>query len=720
MKIESNPASNPRPEPVNKIAGELSIGRNQVAAVSRLLSEGATVPFIARYRKEMTGSLDETLILAIRDRLKQLAELEDRRETVLKSIGDQGLLTDELKGEILAAETLSRLEDLYLPYRPKRRTRASAARDKGLEPLARSLYDKTAADPRKEALKFVSEELGVADVEAALAGARDIMAEWISEESRIRDMLRQQFRSEARLASRVKKGKEEAGQKFRDWFDWHEPLKKAPSHRVLALLRGEAEGHLTLSARPDEEAVVASVLALLKPGTGPCAPQIREAAADACKRLLVPSMETEMITEARDRAEKDAISVFQMNLRDLLMAPPLGEKAVMGLDPGFRTGCKVVCLDRQGKLLYHGVIYPLEPHKKEREAAELIRKLCAEYRIEAIAIGNGTGGRETLSFVRGLDLGGVIITMVNESGASVYSASDTARKEFPDHDVTVRGAVSIGRRLLDPLSELVKIDPKSIGVGQYQHDVNQKRLQESLEDVVTACVNAVGVDLNTASAEVLRYVSGLSVKTASAVVARREAKGAYRTRGELLKVPGLGSKAYEQAAGFLRIRGGSEPLDGSAVHPEAYPVVARMAGDLGCSVGDLMGDSGLRSKIKPDAYVSETVGLPTIRDILAELEKPGRDPRSGFEEPDFNEAVNTPEDLEPGMELSGVVTNVTAFGAFVDIGVHQDGLVHISQLADRFVRNPQDVVHVGQKVRVRVLEVDLARKRISLTMKGLG
>jgi uncharacterized protein len=706
-------------EHCGQISRELSVGTAQVAAVAKLLEEGSTIPFIARYRKEATGSLDETVVMAIRDRLKQLADLDDRRETILKSIDEQGKLTPELKGKILKAVTLSELEDLYLPYKPKRRTRATIAKEKGLEELAGLVFGKKCDSPEKEAARFVDAEKGVTDTAEALAGARDIIAEWVSEDEKVRASLRRIFKEESRLVSRVKKGKEEEGQKYRDWFEWNEPLAKAPSHRILALFRGESEGFLSLSAKPEEDSTQAAVERILNPGRGLCADQIREAATDSCKRLLIPSLETEALSAARERAEKDAISVFQMNLRDLLMSAPLGEKAVLGVDPGFRTGCKLVCLDRQGKLLWHGVMYPLEPHGKVSESADLVRKVCDRYKVEAVAVGNGTGGRESLSFLRGLGLDKkIILTMVNESGASVYSASDVARKEFPDQDVTVRGAVSIGRRLLDPLSELVKIDPKSIGVGQYQHDVNQKWLQESLEDVVTECVNAVGVDLNTASAEILKYVSGMTAKTAAAVVKHRDSHGAYKKREELLKVTGLGPKAYEQAAGFLRIRGGREPLDASAVHPEAYPVVGRMAADLGCDILALMNDGSLRKKIRPEAYVTGTIGIPTIKDILAELEKPGRDPRDKFEEPDFNDAVNKMEDLEQGMILAGVVTNVTAFGAFVDIGVHQDGLVHISQLSDTFVKNVQDVVRVGQKVSVKVIEVDIPRKRISLSMKS--
>ena len=701
-------------EHIRSIAAELEIGANQVEATTQLLDENATVPFVARYRKEVTGNLDEVAIAAIRDRLAQLRELDARRQTVLSTIEEQGKLTDDLKEQILAAGTLSVLEDLYLPYRPKRRTRATMAREKGLEPLAEQLFEQDPGlDVSALAASFVDAEKGVETVEDALGGARDIVAERVSEDQEARGRIRDLFSASAIFRTRVIPGQEEEGSKYRDYFEFEEPLARAPSHRILAMRRGEKEGVLGLRVEAPEEAAFQILEELFVKGESPAAAQVGMAVRDAHKRLLAPSMETEMRTATRERADREAIAVFAENLRQLLLASPLGARSVLALDPGFRTGCKLVCLDRQGKLLHTDVVYP--DRHTERAAARLT-ELCREHHIEAIAVGNGTGGRETEAFVRGLDLPAQVV-MVNESGASVYSASAVAREEFPDQDLTVRGAVSIGRRLMDPLAELVKIDPKSIGVGQYQHDVDQKALKESLDDVVVSCVNSVGVEVNTASQHLLSYVSGLGAQLARNIVAYRDEHGRFTERRQLKEVPRLGAKAFEQAAGFLRLREGSNPLDASAVHPESYHIVDAMAADLGCGVQDLMAQPALRQQIELERYVTDRVGLPTLKDILAELARPGRDPRPEFEAFAFAEGVEKLEDLAPGMVLPGIVTNITAFGAFVDVGVHQDGLVHISQLADRYVKDPGEVVKVQQKVRVRVLEVDLPRRRISLSMK---
>jgi uncharacterized protein len=704
-----------------KIAGELKVQPRQVLATAKLFAEGATVPFIARYRKEATGSLDEVAITSIRERLLSLAEFDQRRETILKSLEEQKVLTDALKSAIAKAETISALEDIYQPYRPKRRTRATIAKEQGLEPLADILFKQEATtDPLAEAKAFVNAEKGVADVNAALAGARDILAERISDDARARAQLRELYWREAIVKSKVFTDKEEAGAKFKDYFAWSEPLAKIPSHRMLAIRRGETEGFLGMRITPEE----APALNLLEPmfvtGKGPAAEQVRLAVQDSYKRLLGPAIEVEVRIESKKRADVEAIRVFSENIRELLLASPLGRKTVLAIDPGFRTGCKVVCLDRQGKLLHNDVIYPTASSAGEiREAAEAVLSMIKTYQIEAIAIGNGTASRETETFVRALKLPSTIpVVMVNESGASIYSASEVAREEFPNHDVTVRGAVSIGRRLMDPLAELVKLDPKSIGVGQYQHDVDQSALKRSLDDVVVSCVNGVGVEVNTASKQLLGYVSGLGPALAASIVAYRNENGPFKSRAELKSVPRLGPKAFEQAAGFLRIREGEHPLDASAVHPESYAIVDTMARDLNCSVNDLLGNPALRQKIKLEKYVSETVGLPTLNDILAELAKPGRDPRQKFETFAFQSGVEKMEDLKPGMKLPGIVTNVTAFGAFVDIGVHQDGLVHVSQLADRFIKDPSEVVKVSQKVMVTVTEVDLPRKRIALSMKA--
>jgi uncharacterized protein len=708
---------------IGKISGELNLEQRYIKATATLLDEGATIPFIARYRKEATGSLDEVSIGAIRDRLEQLAQLDDRREPIYKSLQERGLLTDPLKDQLNAAETMAVLEDLYLPFRPKRRTRAIIAREKGLEPLAQRLFSQDGLDPINlnplgEASGFIDAEKGVLSPEEALAGARDIIAEWISEDAPARSAIRDLLLKKACFSSKVIPGKEGEGAKYRDYYDCEEPVGTAPSHRILAMRRGEREGFLVLRlVAPDDEA-----MALLKgrfvKGDNPASSQVEEALEDGYARLLFPSMETEVRMVTKERADEEAIRVFAENLRQLLLVPPLGEKNVLAIDPGFRTGCKVVCLDRQGKLLYTVTIFPHKSEKERSEAAKNLIDLCGRFHVEAIAVGNGTAGRETEAFLNGLGLPRQIqIISVNESGASIYSASEVAREEFPEQDVTVRGAISIGRRLMDPLAELVKIDPKSIGVGQYQHDVDQTNLKRSLDDVVMSCVNAVGVEVNTASKQLLAYVSGLGPALAKAIVAHRDEHGPFITRLALKKVPRLGPKAFEQAAGFLRIRGAANPLDASAVHPESYPIVKAMAAGLGCSVGDLMANEGLRNQIDLKNYVGEKVGLPTLLDIMAELARPGRDPREQFEAFAFAEGIEKIEDLKPGLKLPGIITNITAFGAFVDIGVHQDGLVHVSQLSNRFVKAVSEVVRVRQRVMVTVLSVDVERKRIALTMK---
>jgi protein Tex len=709
----------PSSQHIATISAELGIQPRQAEAVAELLSQEATVPFIARYRKEATGSLDEVQITAIRDRLGQLADLDSRRETILASLEKHGHLTDELRAKVQAAESLAVLEDIYLPFKPKRRTKATIAREKGLEPLAQTIMAQTGTDPREAALPFVDTEKGVASLDEAIEGAGHIMAEMINEDETARSRLRALFHEKAVIRSTVAAGKETEGIKFRDYFDWQEPASTAPSHRVLALRRGEREDVLSLSMLPPEEHSLDVLEGLFVKGAGADSELVRLTVADSYRRLLSRSLETELRLTLKERAEAEAIRVFADNLRELLLASPLGAKRVMGIDPGFRTGCKVVCLDRQGKLLHHDTVYPHTGAGQAEKARETLRQLCHRFQIESVAVGNGTAGRETESFVRSLGLPeSIVIVMVNESGASVYSASEAAREEFPDQDVTVRGAVSIGRRLMDPLAELVKIDPKSIGVGQYQHDVDQAALKASLDDVVISCVNAVGVDVNRASAQLLTYVSGLGPQLARNIVALRNEKGPFAARRDLMAVPRLGPKAFEQAAGFLRIPDGANPLDASAVHPESYPIVDAMAADLGCTVQDLMQEADRRNRINIQRYVTESIGLPTLTDILAELAKPGRDPRESFEAFAFAGHVATMEDLRPGMQLPGIVTNVTRFGAFVDVGVHQDGLVHVSELADRFVKDPAEVVKVQQKVTVTVLEVDLARKRISLSMRS--
>jgi uncharacterized protein len=703
------------------IAKELNVSAAQVSMTAALLAEGGTIPFIARYRKEMTGTLDEVMIADIRDRLEQLKELEKRREAILKSLSERELLTDELQQKILSAETMTILEDVYLPFRPKRRTRAMIAREKGLEPLAEMFMHQDDRDPVTEAGNYLDEHKGVASVEDALAGARDIIAEWINEDQQARSEVRHLFFSKGLIRCKAARGKEEEGSKYRNYFEWEEPVSAVPSHRMLAMRRGENEGFLVLRISPEQNEAVSILERLFVKSENACSRQVKTAVQDSYERLLLPSMETEIRLATKKEADRGAIKVFADNLRQLLLTPPLGQKTVLAIDPGLRTGCKIVCLDRQGKLLCHDTIYPLLTEAGKIESGKKVLALCGHFKVEDIAVGSGTGGRETESFIRDLNFPDKIpVVMVNESGASVYSASRLAREEFPDHDVTVRGAVSIGRRLQDPLAELVKVDPKSIGVGQYQHDVDQNALKRSLDEVVMSCVNTVGVNLNSASIQLLTYVSGLGPQLAQNIIGYRNDNGPFLSREALKKVPRLGPKAFEQSAGFLRIPGGENPLDGSAVHPESYPVVNAMAKDLRCSVTDLMRDAGLRVKIEISRYVSEKTGLPTLLDILDELAKPGRDPRNTFEAFSFAAGIEKPEDLKPGMKLPGIVTNVTAFGAFVDVGVHQDGLVHISELSDNYVKDPHQMVKVQQKVEVTVISVDMERRRISLSMKKKG
>jgi uncharacterized protein len=700
-----------------KIAAELSIAEKQVSATAALLDEGATVPFISRYRKEATGTLDEVQVTAIRDRLLQLRELDKRREAILKSLTEMGKLTPELEKLINSAETMVALEDIYLPYRPKRKTRATAAKEKGLQPLADALFAQNRMDVEAEAAKYIDEEKGVASIEEALAGARDIIAEQVSENAEARTKIRNLFVEKGNFEAKVITGKEQEGIKYKDYFDWTEPVKSAPSHRILAMRRGEKEEILWLDIKPREEEAISALESLFVKGNNAASAQVQQAITDGYKRLLKPSMETEVRLLTKKKADEEAIRVFAENARQLLLGAPLGQKRVMAIDPGFRTGCKVACLDEQGKLLEDTAIYPHTGAGQALQAEKTTKFLFEKHKIEAIAIGNGTAGRETEVFIRNLNLPGAVVVMVNESGASIYSASEVARDEFPDKDITVRGAVSIGRRLMDPLAELVKIDPKSIGVGQYQHDVDQNKLQTSLDDTVINCVNAVGVELNTASKQILAYVSGLGPQLAQNIVDYRNTNGAFKQREQLKKVPRLGDKAFEQAAGFLRIHHAENPLDTSAVHPERYELVKQIAKDAGCTIKDLMGDDKLRKSIPLQKYTSETVGLPTLNDIMDELAKPGRDPREQFETFSFTEGVNAIGDLKIGMKLPGIVTNITNFGAFVDIGVHQDGLVHLSQITNRFIKDPNEVLKVAQKVLVTVTEVDAARKRISLTMK---
>jgi protein Tex len=696
---------------ISKIASTLGIHENQVRKTVELLDEGATIPFISRYRKEATGSLDEVQVAQIRDLRDQFVELEKRRDAILKSLKELDKLSPELEKAVRGAQTLAKLEDIYLPYKPKRKTRAMTAREKGLQALADKLFEQRMLDPEVLAAEFLD------DPEEALAGARDILAEEMMETAEAREEARHLFSRKTTVKSTVAKGKQEAGIKYKDYFDWSESLAQAPSHRILALFRGENEGILNLNLTgPDQEVLDKLDRRFIK-GNNACARQVSLAIQDGYKRLLMPAMENEMRAEAKKRADEEAIRVFAENIRQLLLAAPLGQKRVLALDPGFRTGCKLVCLDEQGTLLDNTAVYPHTGPGQAQEAAHTISAWVKKHKVQAIAIGNGTAGRETEAFVRNLKLEGITIIMVNESGASIYSASEAAREEFPDKDITVRGAISIGRRLMDPLAELVKIDPKSIGVGQYQHDVDQKKLQASLDDTVISCVNSVGVELNTASKQILSYVSGLGPQLAQNIIDYRTKNGPFIKRSDLKKVARLGEKAYEQAAAFLRIRHAKNPLDASAVHPERYEIVEKMAKDLNCKVSDLLANESLRKQIQLQKYVTAEVGMPTLTDILAELAKPGRDPREQFEAFEFTDGVNEIKDLRVGMKLPGIVTNITNFGAFVDIGVHQDGLVHVSQLADKFVKDPNEVVKVAQKVMVTVTEVDEVRKRIALSMK---
>lgn len=706
--------------PIQLIAQRLNLREKQVEQTIALLDEGATIPFISRYRKEATGGLDEVAVAAVAEQHRQLDELEHRKAFVLETIEAQGALTDELRARITACWDATEIEDIYLPFKPKRRTRAQMAREKGLEPLAQRLLLRPNSDPEQEAEGFLTDEVGTVD--EALQGARDIIAEQISEDEHSRQTLRRIYSREAVITSKAVKGKSETPEaaKYRDYFEWSEPLKRCTSHRLLAMRRGESEGVLRVTITPadDERATEQVARRYVKSGTR-AAEQVEMAAGDAYKRLLRPSIETEFAASSKEQADEEAIRVFATNLKQLLLAAPLGQRRIMGIDPGFRTGCKVVCLDAQGALLHNETIYPHPPKNETVRSEQTLRRLLKDYAVEAVAIGNGTAGRETEEFVRGLHVEGVEIFLVSEDGASVYSASATAREEFPDYDVTVRGAVSIGRRLADPLAELVKIDPKAIGVGQYQHDVDAGALKRSLDQTVESCVNAVGVNLNTASAHLLTYVSGLGAALAKKIVEYRTAHGPFGSRRELLKVPRLGAKAFEQCAGFLRIVDGKNPLDNTAVHPERYDIVQHMAADAGLDVPALIADAEARKRLDLKRYCTADVGLPTLTDILAELDKPGRDPRGKAEVFSFEEGIHSIDDLQIGMILPGVVTNVTNFGAFVDLGIKVKGLVHVSQLADRFVRDPNEVVHVQQQVRVRVLEIDEARGRIALSMKSV-
>ena len=706
------------PNHLRIITQQTGLQTNQVLSVAKLLEKGATIPFIARYRKERTGSMDEVQLMDVKNQIQKLNDLDKRKATILKAIEEQGKLTDNLKKIIEGTFDATALEDIYLPYKKKRKTRASVAREKGLEPLAKKIFQEQGGDPDDWAATFLNEE--VESPAEALQGARDIIAEWINEDQKVRNKVRQVFQRQAVIKSKVARGKDEAGAKYRDYFDFSEPLSKCPSHRLLAMRRGEEEGFLRVSIQPDSEEVLYQMEQLLLKADNKATDQLVEAMEDSYKRLLEPSIETEFRNLAKEKADAEAIDVFTTNLRQLLLAAPLGQRRVVGIDPGYRTGCKVVVIDQNGDLLENTTIFPHPPQSRSREALQTIQHLVHKYRAEALAIGNGTAGRETLSLFRDANLEGQPqLFLVNESGASIYSASEVAREEFPDHDVTVRGAVSIGRRLMDPLAELVKIDPKSIGVGQYQHDVNQTRLKESLQGVVESCVNTVGINLNTASKHLLTYVSGLGPTLAQNIVDYRSEQGQFSSRKELLKVPRMGAKAFEQSAGFLRVREGKHTLDNTAVHPERYQLVETMAKDLGVSLEELIASKDLRGQIKLDRYITEEVGRPTLLDILQELEKPGLDPRGEAQAFEFAKEVSKMEDLQVGMVLPGIVTNITNFGAFVDVGVKQDGLVHISQLADRFVKNPMDVVQLQQKVKVRVVDVDLSRKRIQLSMKNV-
>jgi uncharacterized protein len=701
------------------IANQVGVTTQQVEAVQSLLDAGATIPFIARYRKEKTGSLDEVVLSEIRDGLARLAALDSRRKAILESLEEQNVLTAELRKSVESAATLTALEDIYLPYRPKRRTRATVAKEKGLEPLAELILAQEIADTSHEAHAFVNIEKGVASVEDALAGARDIIAEWVNEDTGTRQIIRRLFYREGIIQSNVVKGKESEGIKYSNYFDWQEPVARVPSHRLLAMLRGENDGFLKITIRPPQDKALSFLHRRFVKGTGTASAQVVLAVKDSYQRLLAPSIETDIRQQAKERADDEALHVFVRNLRETLMAPPMGPRAVLAIDPGYRTGCKVVCLDPQGKLQANAIVYLGQSAIRSQEASQTILNLIQRFHIEAIAIGNGTASRETEEFIRGLSVPVKMpIVIVNENGASIYSASATAREEFPDQDITVRGAVSIGRRLLDPLAELVKIDPKSIGVGQYQHDVDQGRLKSNLDETVMSCVNEVGVQVNTASQQLLTYVSGLGTTLAKNVIAHRNENGPFRSREDLKKVPRLGPKAFELAAGFLRIDTANNPLDASAVHPESYHIVDRMARDMDCRVVDLICHEDLRRHINLECYTEEEYGLPTLQDIMVELAKPGRDPRDNFEAVAFAANIRKIDQLTPGMKLTGIVTNVTNFGAFIDIGVHQDGLVHISELSDKFVKKPTDIVKVNQKVSVTVVTIDTERKRISLSMRS--
>ncbi|MBR3710163.1 MAG: RNA-binding transcriptional accessory protein [Bacteroidales bacterium] len=701
-----------------QIAKELQLDTHHVANVVRLLGEGATIPFIARYRKEMTGTMNEELIAAIQKRLEQLVELEKRKESVLDSIREQEKLTPELEQKILDAKTMQEVEDLYLPYKPKRRTRAAIAREKGLEPLAAQLMAQHTNDVARLATRFVSQQKGVNSVEEALQGAQDIMAEWVSENINGRNRIRKIFHTKGEISSSVIKGKEEEGKTYQQYFNFQEPISKAPSHRILALFRAEEEGVIKLKVKVDDDHAIDTLERIFLKSNNASSELVRKAVADSWKRLLEPSIENEIRALYKEKADETAIQVFAENLKQLLLAAPMGQKRVLAIDPGFRTGCKVVILSETGALLHNETIYPHPPKSDVIGSMRKVKSLVDAYKVEVIAIGNGTAGRETEDFIRYIKFDrDITAVMVSESGASVYSASKIARDEFPDYDITVRGAVSIGRRLMDPLAELVKIDPKSIGVGQYQHDVDQKKLGESLDQTVMSCVNAVGVELNTASQQLLSYVSGVGPSLASNIINYREENGGFKSRKQLHEVPRLGDKAFEQCAGFLRIHDGDNPLDQSAVHPESYHIVEKMAKRLNVNVSELIGNKELIAKIDPKEFTEDHFGLETVNDILKELEKPGRDPRKSFEAFEFDKDIRSIEDLKSGMTLNGIVTNITAFGAFVDIGVHQDGLVHISQMADHYIKDPNEVVHLNQKVRVKVLQVDENRKRISLSMR---
>jgi uncharacterized protein len=698
------------------ISDNLNIDVWKVSNALDLLSEGSTIPFISRYRKEATGGLDETLIREIQNLYDRFLELDKRRETIIKTISEQGSMTDELKYKIDTALTINELEDLYLPFRPKKKTRASVAREKGLEPLAKVILEQKSQNIVLKAREFLSEK--VTSEDEAIQGARDIIAEWINENADARQQIRNLFHGKSIISSHVVRSKEEEGIKYKDYFEFEEKFSRCPSHRILAIFRGEDEGFLKARIGPDDEEAINILNRIFVKGDGEASEHIGLSVKDAYKRLMFPSIETEFRQIGKDRADNEAIKVFMDNLRQLLLAPPLGQKRVLAIDPGYRTGCKVVCLDSEGKLLHNETIYPNPPHNDKILATRKIRSLVETYQVEAIAIGNGTASRETESFIKRVKFDkNINVYIVNESGASIYSASDVAREEFPDYDVTVRGAVSIGRRLMDPLAELVKIDPKSIGVGQYQHDVDQYKLKTSLDQVVESCVNLVGVNLNTASRHLLTYVSGLGPQLAANIITYRDKNGAFHSREDLFDIPRLGEKVFEQCAGFLRIPGGKHPLDNSAVHPESYLIVEQMSADLSCTVTDLIEKKDLREKINIEKYVTEKAGLPTLQDIIAELEKPGRDPRKDIKVFEFAPDIRSIEDLKPGMEVPGIITNITNFGAFVDIGVKQDGLIHISQMADKYVSNPAEIVKIHQHVKVKVLSVDIERKRIQLSMK---